>query len=160
MQVLRFTQKLLKDMKVAPVELEEIDPLFSWHVNILQLRKKHIIFVNDSSRLCLIIDGIRSSQVGKLREKFSTGLKEYLQLEGLRRSLIDQYFLEAGDIRIGKTNNKSVLGTMKEMTIYCDNVMFNHTYDLSAWLNKMIYKPIDYLEPIHAFKKEIEHRFL
>lgn len=44
---LRFTQKLLKDMKVAPVEIDETNPLFSWHVNILQLRKKHIIFVND-----------------------------------------------------------------------------------------------------------------
>ncbi|MGG6310355.1 DUF6933 domain-containing protein [Paenibacillus macerans] len=159
MLALRFTQKLLKDMKTAPVEIEEIDPLFSWHVNILQLRKKHIIFVNDSSRLGLIIDGIRSSQVGKLQESFMTGLKEYLQLEGLRKSLFDQYFLEAGDVRIGKTNNKSVLGTMNEMTFYCDNVAFEHTYDLSAWLNKMIFKPIDYEEPINVFKKEIERRY-
>ncbi|MCM3342677.1 hypothetical protein M3650_29655 [Paenibacillus sp. MER TA 81-3] len=49
MLALRFTQKLLKDMNVAPVELGETDPLFSWHVNILQLRRKHILFVNDSS---------------------------------------------------------------------------------------------------------------
>ncbi|SDW37961.1 hypothetical protein [Paenibacillus sp. PDC88] len=159
MLALRFTQKLLKDMKTAPVEIEEIDLLFSWHVNILQLRKKHIIFVNDSSRLCLIIDGIRSSQVGKLQEKFISGLKEYLQLEGLRKSLIDQYFLEAGNVKIGKTNNRSVLGTMNEMTFYCDNVVFVHSYDLSAWLNKMIFKPIDYEEPINVFKKEIERRY-
>lgn len=80
-------------------------------------------------------------------------------LEGVRRSLIDQYCLEAGDVRIGKTNNKSVLGTMNEMSLYCDNVTFDHTYDLSAWLNKMIFKPIDYEKPINVFKKEKEQRY-
>lgn len=39
MLVLRYTQKLLKDMKVAPVAVEEVSTFFSWHVNIMQLRK-------------------------------------------------------------------------------------------------------------------------
>ncbi|MFD1176666.1 DUF6933 domain-containing protein [Paenibacillus puldeungensis] len=159
MLALRFTQKLIKDMKVAPVELSEVDSLFSWHVNILQLRRKHIIFVNDSSRLCLIIGGIRSSQVVKLQNIFKEELKKYLMLEGLKRKLIDQYFLEAGGISIGKTNDKSVLGTMKEMSLYCSDVEFDHTYDLSAWLNKLIYKPIDYKEPIQMFKNELERKY-
>lgn len=159
MLALRFTQKLLKDMNSTPVELGEVDPLFSWHVNILQLRRKHILFVNDSSRLCLIIDGIRSSQLGKLQEKFKAELKEYLLLEGVERSKIDQYFFEAGEIRIGKTNNKSVLGTMNEISFYCINTEFNHTFDLSAWLNSMIYKPIDYEEPINVFKKALEEKY-
>ncbi|SDE90373.1 hypothetical protein SAMN04488542_103155 [Fontibacillus panacisegetis] len=101
MLALRFTQKLIKDMKVTPVELHEVDSLFSWHVNILQLRRKHIVFVND----------------------------------------------------------KSVLGTMKEMSLYCSDVEFNHTFDLSAWLNKFIYKPIDYKKPIQVFKKELERKY-
>ncbi|WP_059053594.1 DUF6933 domain-containing protein [Paenibacillus senegalimassiliensis] len=159
MLALKFTQKLLKDMKVSPVELEEADSLFSWHVNILQLRKKYIIFVNDSSRLCLVIGGIRSSHARKLQEEFITQLKEYLMLEGVSKSLIDQYFLEAGDIKIAKTDSRSVIGTMTEMTLYSDNVIFDSTYDLSAWLNKMIYKPISYEKPINVFKKEIEQRY-
>jgi len=159
MLALRFTQKLLKDMNAAPVELGEVDPLFSWHVNILQLRRKHLIFINDSSRLCLVIEGIRSSQLGKLQEKFKAELKEYSLLEGVRKSIIDQYFFEAGEIRIGKTNNKSVLGTMNEMSLYCANKEFNHTFDLSAWLNSMNFKPIDYEEPIHVFKKALEGKY-
>lgn len=160
MLALRFTQKLLKDMKASPVELAEVDPLFSWHVNILQLRRKYIIFVNDSSRLCLIIDNIRSSQLDKLQEKFKAELKKYLLLEGVKKSLIDQYFFEAGEIHIGKTNNKSVLGTLKEMSLYGIDKEFNHTYDLSAWLNTMIYKPINYKEPIQVFKNSLEEKYL
>lgn len=156
MMRLKFTQKLLNDMKVAPSEANETNPLFSWHVNILQLKKKHIIFVNDLSRLCLILDGIRSSQINKLQDKFKTELKEYLQLEGVRRALIDQYYLEAGEIHIEKTNDRSVLGTMKEMSLYSRDMEFDHTFDLSARLNSLIYKPIDYEKPIHVFKNALE----
>lgn len=160
MIILRMTQKLLKDMKCAPVNGEGGgDPLFSWHVNILQLQRKHIIYVNDYTRLCLIIDGVRSSQLNKLQDKFKTDLKQYLQAEGVRRTLIDQYFLEAGELQIDKTNDKSVLGTMKEMTVYCKNQDFDHTFELSAWLNSLIYKPIDYKEPINVFKQALEERY-
>ncbi|PZD97259.1 hypothetical protein DNH61_02550 [Paenibacillus sambharensis] len=153
--ILKFTQKLLKDMKVTPVipdDSGETGSLFSWHVNILQLKKKYIIFVNDLSRLCLIIEGIRSSQINKLQDKFREDLERYLLLEGVRKTLIDQYFLEAGKIQISKTDDKSVLGTMKEMTIYCQHINYNHTYDLSAWLNSVIYKPIGYEKPTKIFK--------
>lgn len=79
MIVLRFTQSLLKDMKIIPTEDGEIDPLWSWHVNIYRLNnRKHIVFVNDLTRLCLIVDGVRSSQLNTLKEKFITNLRAYL----------------------------------------------------------------------------------
>lgn len=159
MLALKFTQKHLKDMNVTPVELAVTDPLFSWHVNILQLKRKHIIFVNDSSRLCLIVNGIRSSQLNKLQEKFITELKEYLLNEGVQRNLVNQYLFEAGEVSISKTSDRSVLGTMNEMSLYCRDVEFEHTFDLSAWLNSMIYKPIDYEEPIKVFKKMLETKY-
>lgn len=159
MLVLRFTQKLLKDMKAEPVEIGEVDSLFSWHVNILQLRKKHIIFVNDLTRLGLIMDGIRSSQLTKLQEKFEAELKTYLQFEGVKKSLIEQYFLEAGEASIGKTKDKSVLGTMTEMSLYSRDAVFDHPLDLAVWLNSLIYKPIDYEKPIKVFKKALEEKY-
>lgn len=157
---LKFTQKLLKDMKVTPVELYETNPLFSWHVNILQLRRKHIIFVNDASRLSLVISGIRSNQSIKLKETFIKEMKEYLLLEGLSKNVVNQYLLEAGEIGIGKTNDRSVIGTMTEMSFYCETVEFDHTYDLSAWLNSMIYKPTNYEEPIKVFRQALEAKYI
>ncbi|MGG4398019.1 hypothetical protein ABEX25_27365 [Paenibacillus thiaminolyticus] len=67
--------------------------------------------------------------------KFISELKEYLLLEGVKRSLIYQYLFEAGEVSIGKTNAKSVLGTMNEMSFYCRDAEFDHTFDLCAWLN-------------------------
>ncbi|WP_425524899.1 DUF6933 domain-containing protein [Paenibacillus dendritiformis] len=46
-------------------------PLLSWHVNIYNLSKrKHIVFVNDLTRLSLIIDGLRTGQLERLKERF------------------------------------------------------------------------------------------
>ncbi|WP_254639371.1 hypothetical protein [Cohnella sp. GbtcB17] len=146
-------------MKVTPFELNDENSLFSWHVNILQLRKKHIIFVNDFSRLCIIIDGIRSGQLVKLQQKFVTEFKGYLKLQGVENSHIDQYLLEAGEIVIGKTTDRSVLGTMKEMSLYCEGVEFDHAIDLSVWLNRLIYRPIDYEKPIQVFMKTLKERY-
>jgi hypothetical protein len=157
MLVLRYTQKLLKDMKVAPVEVEDIPTFFSWHVNLLQLRKKHILFVHDASRLCILLDGIRSGQANKLVEKFRTELKEYLLQEGFKKQLINQYLLEAGEITISRTNNKSVLGTMNEITLYnsVSHSDFNSLLERNKWLNTIIYKPIDYNQPIQVFRESL-----
>lgn len=161
MLVLRYTQKLLKDMKVAPVEVEEISSFFSWHVNIMQLRKKYILFVHDASRLCIVLDGIRSGQADKLIEKFRTELKEYLLQEGLKKQLIDQYLLEAGEIIISSTNSKSVLGTMNEIT-FSNSVAegeFNSLFETNKWLNTMIHKPIEYYRPIDVFRESLSNRY-
>lgn len=86
-------------------------------------------------------------------------MKEYLLLEGVRRSLVNQYLFEAGEVSIGKTYDKSVIGTMTEMSLYSRNTEFNHTFDLSGWLNSMIFKPINYEEPIKVFKKSLEENY-
>ncbi|XID95008.1 DUF6933 domain-containing protein [Paenibacillaceae bacterium WGS1546] len=148
MMVLRFTQSLLKDMKVTSIENDEDIPLFySWHVNIYKLNnRKHIIFINDLSRLCVIIDGVKSTQIKVLKEKFLSTLNAYLLSEGVTQSIINAYLEDGSEMIISKTNNRSVLGTMKEVTMYTTDthLEFNDNIERMKWLNKLIYKPIDY----------------
>lgn len=102
------------------------------------------------------MDGIRSGQADKLVEKFRIELKEYLLQEGFKKQLINQYLLEAGEITISRTNNKSVLGTMNEITLY--NSVAQSDFSLlerNKWLNTIIYKPIDYKEPINVFRESL-----
>lgn len=158
MFVLRFTQSLLKDMKVTPIENEDNQQLYSWHVNIYKLNnRKHIIFINDLSRLCVIIDGIRSSQVKMLKDKFVSTLNEYLLSEGINQNVIDAYINDGADMIISKTNSRSVLGTMKEITMYSadTHLDFEDHIGRMKWLNKLIYKPIDYNKPKDVFKEAI-----
>lgn len=67
--------------------------------------------------------------------------------------------VEAGEVSIGKTNAKSVLGTMNEMSFYCKGAEFDHMFDLCTWLNSLMYKPINYEEPIKVFKETLETKY-
>ncbi|RIX50011.1 hypothetical protein D3P08_22350 [Paenibacillus nanensis] len=156
MIILRLTKDLLKDMKITPVEDIHEASLFSWHVNIYNLnRRKQIVFVNDLTRLAIIIDGIRTGQIERLKDKFMLTLREYLLQEGVPESWIDTYAEHGAEIVLSKTNNRSVLGTMKEVTWFVEDEFINNIERLK-WRNRIIYKPIDYKEPIAFFIESIK----
>lgn len=162
---LKFTQTLLKDMNVqanAASAADDIsDDFYSWHVNLVKINnRKHIIFVNDLSRLCVLVDGVRSGQLNSLKEKFFSTLSTYLTREGVEPDLINQYLQAGTEIRISKTDNRSVLGTMKEMTLYADGTQsdYKDNVERSKWLNRLIYKPIEYNEPNKVFKEALRAR--
>lgn len=151
MLILRLTKDLLKDMKVTPGEDINAALFLSWHVNIYNLNKrKHIVLVNDLTRLAIIIDGIRTGQIERLKDKFIITLREYLLREGVNESLIDRYLEISKEVLILRTNNRSVLGTMKEVTWFIEDD-FEDNIDRLKWLNRRIHKPIDYKEPINYF---------
>jgi hypothetical protein len=157
--ILRLTQVLLKDMKVTPIESDDLPSLFNWHVNIYKLNnRKHIVFVNDLSRLSIIIDGIRTGQLALLKEKFLVTLWDYLRSEMVEDFLIDSYLKEGSEIKIAKTNSRSVLGTMKEVTFFIEDD-FKDNISRLKWLNQLIHKPIDYYEPINVFKQAIKDQY-
>ncbi|SDE44086.1 hypothetical protein SAMN02799630_03371 [Paenibacillus sp. UNCCL117] len=160
MIALKFTQSLLKDMKIAQVDDKDVSSFFSWHVNIYKLNnRKHILFVNDFTRLSILIDGVRSAQLKVLKDKFLLTLEAYLQSEGIESSLIDSYLNDASAMIISKTDNRSVLGTMKEVSLFSSDDFPDNIQRLK-WLNRLIYKPIDYKEPIALFKETIRKQYL
>lgn len=147
-------------MKITPIVNEDISQLYSWHAHIYKLNnRKHIIFINDLSRLCVIIDGVRTSQMKILKEKFLSTLEEYLLSEHVSQSLVNAYISNSAEILISKTNNRSVLGTMKEMTMYTTSthVEFRNHIERLKWVNSLIYKPIEYKKPRDVFKEAISN---
>ncbi|ANY75213.1 DUF6933 domain-containing protein [Paenibacillus ihbetae] len=160
MIILRLTQSLLKDMKTTPMEVNnDVPSLFSWHANIYHLNKrKHIVFVNDLTRLTVIIDGVRTGQLTKMQEKFMETLEEYLLAEGIDSSNITSFLQNGSDITISKTNNRSVLGTMKEVAFFSEDDFIDNIARMK-WLNRLIYKPIAYKRPINLFKETISIEF-
>ena len=155
----RLTQALLKDMKITPIEIVGEPTLYSWHVNIYKLNnRKHIVFINDLSRLCIIIDGIRTGQLNQMKEKFLITLGEYLRSERIENKLINSYLHDGTEIKIAKTNSRSVLGTMKEATFFTEDD-FQDNISRLKWINRLIHKPIDYNRPIDVFKQALKKQY-
>jgi hypothetical protein len=157
--ILRFTQTLLKDMNVVPEECAEGSSLFSWHVNIYKLNnRKHIVFVHDLSCLCVIIDGIRARQLKQLKDKFLETLRVYLISEQAEERLIDFYLQKVESIVVAKTNSRSILGTMKEIT-YFEEDDFEDNISRLKWLNRLIFKATDYNRPIEVFVEALNKEY-
>ncbi|MBD3917281.1 hypothetical protein H8B09_00825 [Paenibacillus sp. PR3] len=165
MIIFKATKDTLKDLKVQPDLNEHLDLLMCWHVNIFTLyRKKHYVFMNDLSRLSLTVTGIRTGQSHKLRELVVNCLSDYLVKEDLPAHLIQSYIDECTESIIAKTDSRSVISTSNEImlimkSLEIDKEGFDDTDERHKWNNRMIYKPIDYKEPIEVFTHALKHRY-
>ncbi|MFP4977322.1 DUF6933 domain-containing protein [Paenibacillus sp. CN-4] len=164
MLVFKATKDTLKDLKVLPDPVGDIDLFYCWHVNLFQLyRKKQYVFMNDLTRLSLTVSGIRSGQKHKVKDLFVNSLKEYLNQEDLPTDQIHEYLENCKESVMTKTDNRSVISTLSEIMLIMkslerDNKGFEESSVRHKWNNRIIYKPIDYQKPIDFFRKELEQR--
>lgn len=163
MLLIRPTKSLIKEIQpqLELVDLPVENDFFSWHTNSFILnRKKHIIFMNDRSRLSITVSGLRSNQYKDISGVFLSDLKDYLAVEGVQPSLIDLYLGEKSDVRFANTNNRSVIGTITESIKLMEYMYSGGTIpelnELNMDNNRIIYKPIDYNKPINVFKEQLE----
>lgn len=162
--VIRGTKKLLQDLKIERTitKIDSSDSFFSWHANVVVInRRKHLIFMNDLSRLSLTIVGVRSTQYKNLKNIFLKELTDYLISENLDEARINQYINDCADIIFTTTNNRSVISTMNDVVLIMQNISFDFAnyIELNKWNNDSFYKPINYSKPIEVFKQEIENRY-
>ena len=62
--IINCTKKLCDELKINPQKVEIVDPLFSWHANIIRVnRKKTVVLVNDSNRYTIVLYRITSYNV-------------------------------------------------------------------------------------------------
>ena len=154
------------DKSITPIAIA--DQLFSWHANLVFVNKrKHVVLINDLTRLSLTIPGIRSTQYKNLQNIFKEQLKNYLIFENIDNLTINEYLNECIEAVYTTTNNRSILGTLNDIVLIMQDVgkEFDDYNDLNRWNNERLYKTIDlnnqtkYLRPIELFNKELDKRY-
>ena len=72
MQLIRCTQKLLKELRVKPTESEpEFGTIGDWHANLLRFEgRKCVLFTNSTTRYSIIIPGLKRPNLDRLDEIF------------------------------------------------------------------------------------------
>ncbi|WP_159880976.1 DUF6933 domain-containing protein [Paenibacillus puerhi] len=160
MLIFRVTKSLLKELKLQSTRVDIADPFFSWHANNFVLnRRKCIVFMNDLTRLSVTLYGIKAKEYKDLDGIFKVQLRDYLISENIEEERIDKYLERCGDEAIiSDTNNRSVLGTLKEVMLIMNTIEKNEwasNLERDQWNNTIIYKPIGYQQPIDVFKNEI-----
>jgi len=118
MAIIRCTAKLLSDLGVKPTNVPgRPTSLCDWHANLMWLnRKKYVLFTNDQTLYSLLVHWTKTPRSADFLERFRLGLFRSLVSEGLAEARLEYFLNEHIQATITKTNNRSVLGSMNDLT--------------------------------------------
>lgn len=120
MPVLRCTQKLLKELGVAPSDaIAPVGALGAWHANLLRFEMRRcVLFTNDSTLYSIFVPGLRKPQFQRIKDVFGQSLFRSLRLSGFAQPQIEAVLENIDgfeELQVAKTNNRSVLGSMNDL---------------------------------------------
>lgn len=123
MQLIRCTAKLRKEMGLKKDDLVEESPRFSllgqWHANLVYVnRRKCILFVNDMTLFNFMAADMPRSEIRNLGDMFRLFLRSVLSEEGLGEEALAKVLGEYSEIRFGKSNDRSVLGSINDLAYH------------------------------------------
>lgn len=130
MLLLRCTVKLLKEVGVKNADLANniqiIDPLDSWYVNLLHLdRRKCLLFTNEKTLYSFLVPGVKKANYKDFGLLFRENLMLNLKYEGFDDGKVRKLLNGYEDYGFTKTQSRSVLGSMNDMA-FCYKY---HIYD-------------------------------
>ncbi len=117
MLTLRCTQKLLKELRRPSRDISALPGILGeWHANLLRVeRRKCVLFTNDATLYSIFIPGVRREHFLRLGEVFGQELFRCLNQEAISQRAIERVLDEIQEVEFGKSNNRSVLGSMNDL---------------------------------------------
>jgi hypothetical protein len=95
---------------------ETNDEFYKWHANVFRMAKKNnLILMNNKTRYCFILFGIKKEHYKNFNQLFIKSLIENLRAEDIPNNYIDDYVGKIDGLKFTKTYNRSVLGSMTDM---------------------------------------------
>ena len=145
MQLIRCTQKLIKEMGLTKSELSTVEPTFSylgsWHANLLHIDgKKCILFVNDKTLFNFIVTNVKRKEIKNLSIIFNEHLIYTLSSVNLMDKAKEEIINEYSVINYSKTNSKKVLGSMNDLAFHYKHHILSEGGIFSALVPNIIKK--------------------
>lgn len=151
MQLIRCTQKLLKEMGLKKTVLNTSEPVFSylgsWHANLLHIDgKKCVLFVNDKTLFNFLAPNVKRQQIKNLSDLFNEHLAYALSSENMTDETKEKITNEYSDINYATTNNKKVIGSMNDLAFHYKHHILSEGGIFSALIpiiiNKLNHMPM------------------
>ena len=117
MAILRCTKKILTEIKIKPSDSEILpDDFGSWHCNLLRIdRRKCVLFTHDNTLYSFLVPGLTKPDFMNFKAVFRENIFKNLFDEQLPQDQIERFLDNNREIKIAKTNNRSVLGSMNDL---------------------------------------------
>ena len=168
MQLIRCTQKLLKELRVKSSAVEpKFGYIGDWHANLLRVeRRKCVLFTNSDTLYSIFVFALKRADFDHLDEIFRQSLFRRLRIEGFSQIQIEKALEEYQTIHFAKTNNRSVFGSMNdlalqiEVQIQSSGGINNLSLDIvNDSLNRIPMGALNYRYSIEALKSKLNPLF-
>lgn len=120
--------------------------LGSWYATVLFWRPQVALFVNEETLLPLIVPLAPAST---LLGRFATSLATLLEAHGVANSFVSNEMAQIDEVRLAKTSNRSVLGSMNDFAFLAD-AHHDHLPDLIALSVRLAETPCSPLYKRHV----------
>lgn len=118
--LIQSTKKLLDQLNIKPVEHLEEDILFSWHANLITVkRRKAEVLVNDKNRYVIVLHGLKAKDFNNLDALILQGIRETFQEECIKKDIIDQFVNQSKEIIYTKTKDRTSVARMNKPVKHC-----------------------------------------
>jgi len=119
MAIIKCTAKLLKEIGIIPTNIpDQPTSICDWHANLLWVnRRKYVLFTNELTLYSFLIYWNKTPRSADFLERFRLGLFRSLLNEELTDAQFEYFLTGHAQAIITKTNNRSVLGSMNDLTL-------------------------------------------
>ena len=144
--------------------MQQSSELACWHANLLRIdRRKCVLFTHDTTLYFFFVPGLKKPDFENFREVFRQNLFKSLIAENLPQKNIELFLDDIQEIDISKTNNRSVLGSMNDLTFQlkyqiadAGGIEIADISKLVSDLNRIPMSAIEEIYSIYELKKLFE----
>lgn len=160
------TKKCSDAMKIKTNDIVPIkrEPFYEWHAHLFMFeRRKAIILMNNQTRYCIILYGLKAEHFRKFDSIVLAAIHETFLAEGFSENQVDTYIANCGEVIYTKTHDRSIISQITEFLIhitweieeFIPSVHLN-LVELNRWVgNTMMCGSLGYAHPIDLLKKEM-----
>lgn len=159
------TKKLYDTMKIKPNAIVPMkrEPFYEWHANLFMFdRRKGVIIMNNKTRYCIVLYGLKAQHFKKFDSIVLTAIKETFLAEGFLENKIDTYIANCGEVIYTKTHDRSILSQINDFHISISWVIEDYLpsdninlVELNRWTGDLMCGSLGYAHPIDLLKKEM-----
>jgi hypothetical protein len=172
MRIIHCTKKLLKELDVPLIELENIsvctEGLGNWYANLLRIdRRKCLMFTNEKSLYTFLIPKVLKAKLKNIEKEFLINLSYNLQAEGFSIEVINRVMQEYHEIGFAKTASKKVLGSMNQLAFEYEVLIEQkegleniRILELNKHINRTIIGTLNYKYPIEVLKNLLKSYYI
>ena len=154
-------------------DLPDIKPMdiYCWHAHLFVWNRRNCILVmNDRTRYCVMLYGLKKSDMKDFNRIFTDQLRTNLINDDVPKNVINCYLDDEKEFYFTKTSSRSMVGSINDiiygMNYYIDQYYVNRDFyqtEINSTINKEVMMPLDKIGlppfPNKSMKVELNRLF-